>query len=89
MISKLWIFHFDSTIRLWELSGQVLLEMVGHTSIVYSVDAHASGLIVSGSEDHFAKIWKGNIVIHQLLRTFFPMIFLYMQLLLYLSQPFG
>lgn len=34
--------------------------MVGHTSIVYSVDAHASGLIVSGSEDRFAKIWKGE-----------------------------
>lgn len=51
---------FYSSIRLWELSGQVLLEMVGHTSIVYSVDAHASGLIVSGSEDRFAKIWKGE-----------------------------
>lgn len=34
--------------------------MVGHTSIVYSVDAHASGLIVSGSEDRHAKIWKGD-----------------------------
>lgn len=33
--------------------------MVGHTSIVYSVDSHASGLIVSGSEDCSAKIWKG------------------------------
>lgn len=35
------------------------MEMVGHVSIVYSVDAHASGLIVSGSEDCSAKIWKG------------------------------
>ena len=35
------------------------MEMVGHTSIVYSVDSHTSGLIVSGSEDCFAKIWKG------------------------------
>lgn len=35
------------------------MEMVGHTSIVYSVDAHSSGLIVSSSEDCFAKIWKG------------------------------
>ncbi|XP_030941886.1 ubiquitin homeostasis protein lub1-like [Quercus lobata] len=34
------------------------MEMVGHTSIVYSVDSHVSGLIVSGSEDCFAKIWK-------------------------------
>jgi len=36
------------------------MEMVGHTAIVYSVDSHASGLIVSGSEDRFAKVWKGN-----------------------------
>lgn len=38
------------------------MEMVGHTSIVYSVDAHASGLIVSASEDCSAKIWKGDSV---------------------------
>ena len=36
------------------------MEMVGHTAIVYSVDSHVSGLIVSGSEDHFAKVWKGD-----------------------------
>lgn len=36
------------------------MEMVGHTAIVYSVDSHASGLIVSGSEDRFAKVWKGD-----------------------------
>lgn len=36
--------------------------MVGHTSIVYSVDAHASGIIVSGSEDCSAKIWKGYTI---------------------------
>lgn len=56
----------DGTIRLWELSGQVLLEMVGHTSIVYSVDAHASGLIVSGSEDRFVKIWKDGVCVQSL-----------------------
>ncbi|CAL5377236.1 unnamed protein product [Camellia sinensis] len=43
---------------LWALTGQVLMEMVGHTSIVYSVDSHVSGLVVSGSEDRFVKIWK-------------------------------
>ncbi|CAN0909980.1 Phospholipase A-2-activating protein [Linum grandiflorum] len=48
----------DGSIRLWALTGEVLLEMVGHTSIVYSVDSHSSGLIVSGSEDRSAKIWK-------------------------------
>ena len=46
--------------RLWALSGEALMEMVGHTSIVYSVDSHESGLIVSGSEDCFAKLWKGK-----------------------------
>ncbi|MCI23188.1 phospholipase A-2-activating protein, partial [Trifolium medium] len=48
----------DGSLRLWAASGEVLMEMVGHTAIVYSVDSHASGLIVSGSEDRFAKIWK-------------------------------
>ncbi|CAL5329142.1 unnamed protein product [Camellia sinensis] len=48
----------DGSIRLWALTGQVLMEMVGHTSIVYSVDSHVSGLVVSGSEDRFVKIWK-------------------------------
>lgn len=53
----------DSSIRLWALTGEVLMEMVGHTSIVYSVDAHVSGLIVSASEDCSAKIWKGYFLI--------------------------
>ncbi|XP_031259128.1 phospholipase A-2-activating protein-like, partial [Pistacia vera] len=56
----------DCSIRLWTLTGQVLMEMVGHTAIVYSVDYHASGLIVSGSEDRFAKIWKDGICIQSI-----------------------
>lgn len=56
----------DGSIRLWALSGEVLLEMVGHTSIVYSVDAHVSGLIVSGSEDCFAKIWKDGVCLQSI-----------------------
>lgn len=56
----------DCTIRLWALTGQVLMEMVGHTAIVYSVDSHASGLIVSGSEDRFAKIWKDGVCIQSI-----------------------
>lgn len=55
-------FSCNSSIRLWAVTGQVLMEMVGHTSIVYSVDAHASGLVVSGSEDCSTKIWKGDIL---------------------------
>ncbi|KAK6241231.1 hypothetical protein QUC31_015103 [Theobroma cacao] len=56
----------DGSIRLWAQSGEVLMEMVGHTSIVYSVDSHISGLIVSGSEDHFAKIWKDGVCVQSL-----------------------
>lgn len=55
-------FSCNSYVRLWAVTGQILMEMVGHTSIVYSVDAHASGLAVSGSEDCSAKIWKGDIL---------------------------
>ncbi|XP_022136219.1 phospholipase A-2-activating protein [Momordica charantia] len=56
----------DGSIRLWALSGQTLMEMVGHTSIVYSVDSHASGLIVSGSEDCSAKIWKDGFCVQSI-----------------------
>ncbi|KDO51449.1 hypothetical protein CISIN_1g0043292mg [Citrus sinensis] len=56
----------DCTIRLWALTGQVLMEMVGHTAIVYSIDSHASGLIVSGSEDRFAKIWKDGVCVQSI-----------------------
>ncbi|KAL9174046.1 hypothetical protein ABFS82_02G026600 [Erythranthe guttata] len=56
----------DGSIRLWALSGEHLMEMVGHTSIVYSVDAHASGLIVSGSEDCSAKIWKDGVCVQSI-----------------------
>ncbi|XVF44937.1 hypothetical protein PTKIN_Ptkin02bG0163200 [Pterospermum kingtungense] len=56
----------DGSIRLWAQSGEVLMEMVGHTSIVYSVDSYVSGLIVSGSEDRFAKIWKDGVCVQSL-----------------------
>ncbi|CAI9769098.1 unnamed protein product [Fraxinus pennsylvanica] len=56
----------DGSIRLWTLSGEHLMEMVGHTSIVYAVDAHASGLIISGSEDCFAKIWKDGVCVQSI-----------------------
>jgi WD40 repeat protein len=56
------IFFGCRTIKLWALTGQPLLEMIGHTSLVYSVDAHSSGLIASGSEDRSVKIWKGDLL---------------------------
>ncbi|KAJ1410416.1 WD40/YVTN repeat-like-containing domain superfamily [Sesbania bispinosa] len=54
------------SLRLWAVSGEALMEMVGHTAIVYSVDSHASGLIVSGSEDRFAKIWKDGVCVQSI-----------------------
>ncbi|KAI3804971.1 hypothetical protein L1987_26901 [Smallanthus sonchifolius] len=56
----------DGSIRLWALTGEVLLEMVGHTAIVYSVDANKSGLVVSGSEDGLAKIWKDGVCVQSI-----------------------
>lgn len=50
-----------SSIRLWTLTGQGLMEMISHTSLIYSVDAHASGHIASGSEDQLLKIWKSTV----------------------------
>eukprot|EP00252_Welwitschia_mirabilis_P020798 TRINITY_DN5175_c0_g1_i1.p1 TRINITY_DN5175_c0_g1~~TRINITY_DN5175_c0_g1_i1.p1 ORF type:complete len:778 (+),score=142.56 TRINITY_DN5175_c0_g1_i1:80-2413(+) len=53
----------DGSIKLWALAGELLMEMVGHTSLVYSVAAvsdpvSAEVVIASGSEDHFLKLWK-------------------------------
>ncbi|PAN09362.1 hypothetical protein PAHAL_2G017000 [Panicum hallii] len=56
----------DSTIKLWALTGQPLLEMIGHSSLVYSVDAHSSGLIASGSEDRSLKIWKDGVCVQSI-----------------------
>ncbi|KAF6166573.1 hypothetical protein GIB67_005435 [Kingdonia uniflora] len=56
----------DGSIRLWALTGELLMEMVGHTAIVYSAHAHVSGLIVSGSEDCLAKIWKDGVCVQSL-----------------------
>ena len=60
----------DSSIKLWALTGQVLMEMTGHSSLVYSVDAHSSGLVASGSEDCFLKIWKGDFLMDLYIKSF-------------------
>ncbi|WOK99599.1 phospholipase A-2-activating protein [Canna indica] len=56
----------DCSIKLWALTGQVLMEMIGHTSLVYSVDAHSSGLVASGSEDRLLKIWRDGTCIQSI-----------------------
>lgn len=56
----------DGSVRLWTLTGEVLMEMVGHSSIVYSVDSHISGVVASGSEDSSAKIWKDGVCVQSI-----------------------
>eukprot|EP00250_Pteridium_aquilinum_P008027 c17609_g2_i1 orf=92-2383(+) len=51
----------DGSVKLWSVNGDVLLEMIGHTAIVYCVAASVSGDVASGSEDCFAKIWKNGM----------------------------
>ncbi|KAF2611197.1 hypothetical protein F2Q70_00007697 [Brassica cretica] len=51
----------------WNRLGNCIKKMTGHTSAVYSVDFHASsGLLVSGSEDHHAKIWNDKGIVQSL-----------------------
>ncbi|TFY81284.1 hypothetical protein EWM64_g2728 [Hericium alpestre] len=53
----------DGTIRLWDLkTGQTLFLVQGHRSTVTSVDLNSdSSLLVSGSGDGEARIWKYSI----------------------------
>ncbi|KAJ7560244.1 hypothetical protein O6H91_04G119700 [Diphasiastrum complanatum] len=51
----------DGSIKLWSGTGEQLLEMIGHTAIVYCVSAHTSGDVASGSEDGFVKIWRDGL----------------------------
>uniref|UniRef100_A0A0E0LGL7 Phospholipase A-2-activating protein n=1 Tax=Oryza punctata TaxID=4537 RepID=A0A0E0LGL7_ORYPU len=60
------VYIHSQDMQMWALTGQPLLEMIGHTSLVYSVDAHSSGVIVSGSEDRSAKIWKDGICVQSI-----------------------
>ncbi|KAK8918831.1 hypothetical protein KSP39_PZI021290 [Platanthera zijinensis] len=56
----------DSSVRLWTLTGQLLMEMLGHSSLVYCVDAHSSGLVASGSEDCSLKIWRDGVCVQSI-----------------------
>ncbi|CAO2813433.1 unnamed protein product [Amaranthus hypochondriacus] len=56
----------DGSVRLWALTGEVLMELVGHTSLVYSVDSHVSGLVASASEDCSVKIWKDGVMVQSI-----------------------
>ncbi|KAJ3028528.1 hypothetical protein HDV00_010188 [Rhizophlyctis rosea] len=50
----------DSTIRLWSFNGDVLQELSGHTSFIYTLIALPTGELVSGGEDRTVRVWRGN-----------------------------
>ena len=52
----------DSTVRLYSFDGDLLRQLVGHTSYVYAVTSVGPehDLLVSGSEDCSVKIWRGS-----------------------------
>jgi len=50
----------DSSLRLWSLSGDTLMELHGHTSYVYSVSVLSTGELVSSGEDGCVRVWKGG-----------------------------
>ena len=50
-----------SGIRVWTSGGDLVYELHGHTSFVYSLDVLPTGEIVSSGEDRTVRIWKGNM----------------------------
>lgn len=57
----------DSTVRVWGERGEQLLELYGHSSLVFGVAARQSQAgsleIASGSEDRTAKVWQDGACI--------------------------
>ncbi|EXJ78729.1 hypothetical protein A1O1_09131 [Capronia coronata CBS 617.96] len=50
----------DGVIRLWTLKGDLVTELVGHDSFIYSLAVLPSGEIVSAGEDRSVRIWRGT-----------------------------
>ncbi|CAG8586266.1 5423_t:CDS:2 [Acaulospora colombiana] len=48
----------DSEIRVWTLQGDLVYNLVGHTSFVYSLALLPTGEIVSSGEDRTVRVWK-------------------------------
>lgn len=51
--------HNDGLLRLWRLNGQMVAELAGHESFVYSLAALPSGELVSSAEDRTVRVWEG------------------------------
>ncbi|EXJ81176.1 hypothetical protein A1O3_07466 [Capronia epimyces CBS 606.96] len=50
----------DGVIRLWTLKGDLVTELFGHESFIYSLAVLPSGEIVSSGEDRSVRIWQGT-----------------------------
>lgn len=50
----------DGAIRLWTLKGDLMAELWGHDSFVYSLTALPTGEIVSSGEDRSVRVWNGS-----------------------------
>lgn len=69
-VSMSWLKHKrcmlideHSSLRLWSLSGDTLMELHGHTSYVYSVSVLSTGELVSSGEDGCVRVWKGKATV--------------------------
>lgn len=50
----------DSVIRLFTIQGQLVAELHGHESFIYSLAVLPSGELVSAGEDRTARVWNGT-----------------------------
>ncbi|QKX63519.1 uncharacterized protein TRUGW13939_10690 [Talaromyces rugulosus] len=50
----------DGVIRLFTLNGDVVAELAGHESFIYSVAVLPSGELVSSGEDRTVRVWNGT-----------------------------
>lgn len=49
----------DMTCKLWDMQGQCISDLIGHTALVYACAVQAcAGLIASGSEDMTVRVWQ-------------------------------
>lgn len=49
----------DGSLKVWNINGSCLYDLLGHTSFVYSVNVLPGEIIISSSEDRSVKVWKG------------------------------
>ncbi|KEF60448.1 uncharacterized protein A1O9_02009 [Exophiala aquamarina CBS 119918] len=50
----------DGVIRLWTLRGELIAELFGHESYIYSLSVLPSGDIISSGEDRSVRVWQGT-----------------------------